>query len=108
MEKQTKKPSKGTWDRLGNEGPRTDKVTFDINIPVTVTLADEPEEKEGEDGGVYYEFPVFDGETPKIIQTSAWTLLNELKKLTPLEGKKVTITKKMDKGRQYFILDLVP
>ena len=107
MEEQTNKPSKGTWDRLGNT-ESTPKVTFDVNIPQTVTfLTDMPEERDSQDGGVYYVFTVKHENEEKQISPSAWTLLGALKEIAPLNGKTVTITKKLEKGKQKFIVSNV-
>lgn len=107
QEQIAKKPQKGAWGRIGQQS--SNKVTFDINIPQTVEfLTSEPQEVDG-DEGVYYIFPVrlLDGTESKV-QTSAWTLLGSLKKLEPLQGKLVQITKKLDKGKQNFIAQEVP
>lgn len=99
---QTNKPSKGTWDRLGTNDGRN-KISFDVNIPQKVTFTtDAPEEKEGNDGGVYYEFIVKQDDVEKYFTSSAWTLLSALKSLAPLKNKSVTITKKLIKGKQTF------
>lgn len=109
MENESNKPKKGTWNSLGmTDTQRPGRITFEINLPVNVTFkTDEPIELEdmGDDAKaetVYYEFAVEESGQPKIIQTSAWTLLRELKKLSPLMNKKTIITKKIDKGKQYF------
>ena len=67
-------------------------------------LVDEPEEYQG-DNGAYYVFRVKVAEEEKVIMTSAWTLLRALKTMTPLKDKKVRITKKLEKGKQQFIVD---
>lgn len=104
MEKKTAKPTLGTWDKLTTSNEeRLPKVSFEINVPETVTFLDEnPRESISEDGGAYYTFDVNYKGNDTVIQTSAWTLLIELKKLAPLKGKTITITKKIDKGKQYF------
>ena len=99
-DQQSNKPTQGTWQRLGSNEQR---IIFDINIPVQVTFtADDPDEITTDDG-VFYSFPVqtIDGKDNKI-STSAWTLLGELKKLSPLKDKTVQITKKVEKGKQKF------
>ena len=103
MEEQSNKPTAGTWDRLGSSQDQTTNVTFDVNVSQTVTfIGDEPEERTSSDSGVYYVFKVQQDGEDKIIQTSAWTLLSALKGIAPLNGKTVTITKKLDKGKQHF------
>ena len=60
------------------------------------------EERAGDEGGVYYNFKVEQDKKPKIIQTSAWTLIRELKKTKLKSGMVLDITKKLSKGKQYF------
>ena len=103
-EEQSNKPSKGTWDRLGNKDS-TPKITFEVNIPQTLTfLTDVPEERESteSEGDVYYRFSVKQDNVEKFFSTSAWTLLAALKAIAPLKNKTVTITKKLIKGKQNF------
>lgn len=108
MEEQSTKPSAGTWDRLGSTTDQVAKVTFDVGVSQTVTfLTDSPEERDSQDNGVYYVFQVKQDDTDKVIQTSAWTLLGALKEIAPLKDKTVTITKKLDKGKQHFEVALV-
>jgi len=104
-EDKTAQPTLGTWDRLPTEETeRKPKVTFEINIPMTVKfLEDKPREFEGENGA-YYVFDVEHTGEHKVIMTSAWSLLRVLKTHTPLQGKTLTIIKKMVKGRQQFEL----
>jgi hypothetical protein len=98
----TNKPTKGTWDRLGTDDGRP-KISFEVNIPQTVTFTtDNPEELDGVDGGVYYKFIVMQDNVEKYFTSSAWTLLGALKELVPLKDKKVVITKKLIKGKQTF------
>jgi hypothetical protein len=102
MEEETNKPSKGTWGRLGN-ADTTPRVTFEVNIPQTVTfLTDEPEERDSQDGGVYYVFPIKHQGEDKTMSTSAWTLLGALKEQAPLKDKTLVIVKKLIKGKQKF------
>ena len=103
-----KKPTKGTWDNLGKQ---QDKISFDINIPYVIEfLTDVPEEIPSTinpgSGEVYYRFPVKIIESGIVtnMETSAWTLLAELKTIAPLKGKKVQIIKKIDKGKQKFVV----
>lgn len=98
------KPSKGTWANLGNET----RTTFEVNVTQQVTFTtDEPIEVPStlDENEVYYRFPItlIDGKESKI-ETSAWTLLVELKKLVPLKGKTVQITKRLEKGKQKFVV----
>ena len=97
------KPIKGTWANLGNDN----KISFDVNVPQTVTfLTDEPIEVQSkiDENEVYYRFPVYFNDKESKIDTSAWTLLIELKKLVPLTGKNVQITKRLEKGKQKFVV----
>jgi len=101
---ETNKLTAGTWATLKTgDFDKKPKVSFEVNIPVIVQFKeDEPIEMVGQDGGVYYMFEVIVNGQDTIIQTSAWTLLRALKALVPLKGKKVTITKKLEKGKQHF------
>ena len=94
----------GTWDRISTENLESkDKVKFEVNIPQKIVMiSSKPKELTGEDGGVYYVFDVEQDKKPKIIQTSAWTLLKELKKLGPKPGMLLNITKKIKAGKQFF------
>ena len=92
----------GTWDRI-TTSDNADKIKFDVNIPQKVVIINPiPAERTGEDGGVYYEFEVEQDGKHKVIQTSAWTLLKELKKSEIKAGMILTITKKIAKGKQFF------
>jgi len=101
-------PQTGTWAKLPTEKIELKpKVVFDVNIPVVVTFKEnEPREYQGETNA-YYVFDVIIDKEDKAIVTSAWTLLRELKILTPLKGKTVKITKKLLKGKQNFEVILV-
>lgn len=102
MEEQTNKPTQGTWGRLGSKDS-TQKIEFEINISQTVTFqTDDPEERDGQDGGVYYKFAVKQDGVDKYFTSSAWTLLGALKEIAPLKNKTATITKKLVKGKQTF------
>ena len=107
-EEKTTQPTLGTWDKLPTEETeRKPKVSFDVNIPVEVVfLENEPIEFQG-DNGAYYLFQVKVAEEEKVIMTSAWTLLRALKTLTPLKDKKVRITKKLEKGKQQFVVECI-
>ena len=99
----TNQPTLGTWDKLPTEEQeRKPKVEFDIGKTVEVVfIGEEPIELQG-DNGAYYIFDVEVAKEQKVIMTSAWSLLRCLKTLTPLNGKRVAITKIMEKGRQHF------
>ena len=104
MEKGTTiQPSIGTWAKLPTEEvDRKPKVVFEVNIPVVCEfLQDEPVELQGE-AGAYYLFAVQVGTEERVIMSSAWTLLRGLKTHTPLKGKKLSIVKKLTKGKQGF------
>ena len=105
----TNQPTLGTWDKLSTEETeRKPKVEFELNKPVEVVfIEDEPAEFTG-DNGAYYLFNVEENQEEKVIMTSAWTLLKALKMLSPLKGKIVSITKKMEKGKQHFEAVEVP
>ena len=102
-EKKTNQPALGTWGKLPTEEQeRKPKVVFEINKPVKVVFTqDEPREYQG-DNGAYYVFEVTENGEEKVIMTSAWSLLRNLKILTPLSAKEITIEKKIEKGRQFF------
>lgn len=96
-------PVAGTWDKMATEQlEKKPKVDFQVNIPVEVTfLVDNPREYMG-DTGAYYVFDCEVGTEKKVIMTSAWSLLRGLKGMAPLLNKKARITKKLEKGKQYF------
>ena len=97
----------GTWDRIGTEDS-IDRVKFDVNITQRVVfLTGAPKERTGEDGGVYYVFEIEQDGKPKVINTSSWTLLREIKRLNIAPGSIVDITKKIDKGKQFFVASMV-
>ena len=100
-------PQLGAWNKMPiEEVDRSPKVEFQVNIPVTVKfMSDEPREYQG-DTGAYYVFDVEENGTKKVVMTSAWSLLRQLKILTPLTSKNVIITKKIDKGKQYFTAEV--
>ena len=102
-EKKINQPSIGTWNNLPKEEvERKPKIDFQVNIPMEVIfLDDEPREYQG-DNGAYYVFNIEYNKERRVILTSAWGILKGLKVITPLKGKKVLITKKMDKGKQFF------
>ena len=104
------KPQKGTWANLNAESTeRYPKLEFDINISKRVVFtSDEPREYQSkEDESVYYIFECEENAQPKVIMTSAWSLLKGLKALSPLAGKQVEITKRLIKGKQQFEVKLV-
>jgi hypothetical protein len=106
-DKKTIQPSAGTWEKLPTEEiERKPKVSFDVNIPVSVTFQDNaPKEYPSEISGVYYVFDVTTEGQSKVIMTSAWTLLRALKIHMPLKGKTLKITKKLIKGKQQFVVE---
>ena len=104
MEKgKTAQPNIGTWTNLPTEAiDRKPKIEFELNKPKKlVFLANDPREYQGETGA-YYIFDVEENKEPKVIMTSAWSLLRALKLLHPLAGKTIDIVKKMAKGKQFF------
>lgn len=105
MEKDTNKPKAGLWGKLPTEDvERKPKVTFEVNITQKVVFMGEPNEYPSRDDptSVFYVFDVQQDSQDKIIMTSAWTLLHELKKLSPIQGKVAEITKRLVKGKQFF------
>lgn len=105
MDKDYNKPRKGLWESLPTEDvEKKPKVQFEVNIAKKIVFLGEPREYPGRDDpdSVFYVFDVEEDKVAKVIATSAWTLLHELKKLSPLNGKVLEITKKLDKGKQYF------
>ena len=94
----------GTWDKMTTEAiERKPKVQFEVNITQKVVfLKNEPKECVGKDGGIFYVFDVQQNKQDMVISTSAWTLLHELKKLSPLAGKAAEIIKRLVKGKQFF------
>ena len=105
MENETNKPTQGTWSKMSAEdADKTPRVNFEVNITQKVVfIKNDPVEMQSEDKkSVYYIFDVQQEQKDMIIMTSAWTLLKELKKLNPLAGKVVDITKRLVKGKQFF------
>jgi hypothetical protein len=102
-ETKTAQPTLGAWDKLPiEESERKPKINFEIGKDVEVTFeCDEPREFIG-DNGAYYLFDVLSEGEQKVIMTSAWTLLRNLKLLSPLQGKKIKISKKLVSGKQTF------
>jgi hypothetical protein len=94
----------GTWDRISTENfEKFDKIKFEVNIPQKVVILNAvPKECTGDDGGIFYVFEVEQDSIKKIIQTSAWTLLKELKRIALKPGMVLEIIKKLEKGKQYF------
>jgi hypothetical protein len=94
----------GTWDKISTENfEGIEKVKFEVNIPQKVVVINpQPKELTGEDNGIYYVFDVEQDSKKKIIQTSAWTLLRELKRIGLKAGMVLEITKKLAKGKQFF------
>jgi hypothetical protein len=92
----------GTWANLSSTDERKPKIDFKVDVTAKVKfLTNDPKEFPG-DEGAYYIFDVEFEEEQMIIMTSAWTLLKELKKLSPLKNKTVLITKRTNKGKQSF------
>jgi hypothetical protein len=91
----------GTWNNINLEEKR-EKIKFEFDKPVEVTMQSQQPREIPWETGVFYVFDVlYEGEE-KCITTSAWTLLRGLKTFEPLEGKRLTITKMMDKGKQVY------
>jgi len=110
MENETNKPLTGTWEKMTTEDvEKRPKINFEVNITQRVVfVSDTPKEFPSVDGlGVFYVFDVEQNKEERAIVTSAWTLLQELKKLSPLIGKVADITKKLAKGKQFFEVKLV-
>jgi len=99
------KPKKDAWVTMNTETvERHPKVDFEINISKTLvfTSNDPREYSSKEDDSVYYIFDCQENAEPKVVMTSAWSLLRGLKSLSPIAGKKIQITKKLVKGKQQF------
>ena len=94
----------GTWNKMTTEKTEpSDKIKFDVNITQrVVVLNPEPKELVGEDGGAFYVFAVEQDKKQKVISTSAWTLLKELKMANLKAGMILDITKRLAKGKQFF------
>lgn len=94
----------GTWDKIDTkEYKAEDKISFEVDIPQEVMVINPiPQERTGNEGGVYYNFEVQQNGTNKVIQTSAWTLLKGLKKANIKAGMVLEITKKDFKGQYFF------
>lgn len=106
----TNKPQVGLWDKLPTEDiERKPKVVFDVNITQRVVFISEPKEYPSREdpNSVYYVFDVQQDKVNKVIMTSAWTLLHELKKISPVTGKCAEITKRLVKGKQFFEVKLI-
>lgn len=104
------KPMKGAWATLNTEtAERHPKIDFEINISKKVVFtSDEPREfSSKEDDSVYYIFDCEENAQPRVIMTSAWSLLKGLKAISPLAGKQVEITKRLVKGKQQFEVKLL-
>jgi len=94
----------GTWDKIETGTyEKLEKIKFEVNIPQKVViLVDKPRECVGQDGGVFYVFEVEQNGVKKAIQTSAWTLLKEIKTINLKVGMVLEIVKKLEKGKQFF------
>jgi len=94
----------GTWGKMTTDKTEpSDKIKFEVNITQRVVVINpEPKECVGEDGGVFYVFTVEQDKKSKVISTSAWTLLKELKIANLKAGMVLDITKRLAKGKQYF------
>jgi hypothetical protein len=94
----------GTWDKMTTENyDNVEKIKFEVNIAQKVVVLNPvPKELSSDNGGVYYVFDVEQDGKKSIIQTSAWTLLRELKKAELKAGMILEITKKLEKGKQFF------
>jgi hypothetical protein len=105
MEKETNKPKAGLWAKLPTENvERKPKITFDVNITQKVVFMAEPKEYPSmeDPANVFYVLDVQQDKMDKVITTSSWTLLRELKMMSPLTGKVAEITKRLAKGKQFF------
>ncbi len=94
----------GTWDKIDTaEYTAEDKLKFEVNITQHIKFYQaKPEERAGMEGGVFYQWRVAVDGKDKILQTSAWTLLKELKKANLKDGSELNITKRLVKGKQFF------
>lgn len=98
---------KGLWDSIDPNEKIKDRLTFEINKEEVVTFPDnfdKPTERVSDykEGEPYLVFDVIHQGEPKVIMTSAFTLIVGLKKLAPLAGKTVKIIKKLVNGKQNY------
>ena len=102
---ETKKPQEGAWNKMMTDEERKPKVKFEFDqTQVIVMQCDEPREIEWEDS-VFYVFDVMHNGEEKVITTSAWSLLRDLKCFEPLKGKTLKITKRMIKNKQTYVVE---
>jgi hypothetical protein len=103
---QNNKPVEGTWNSMRSE-PRITWAEVDETHTV-VFLKDNPEEIVKANDETYYIFDVEESMKRKVIETSAWSLLKELKRHMPLCGKRLAITKRADSSgkKRFEVLDL--
>jgi uncharacterized protein YuzE len=102
------------WDSVDTTKELRPKIVFEFNFPVTVEFPmgfEKPVEypsQYSEDGtGTYCVFDVIHEGDPAAIVTSAYSLLRGLKANSPLQGKKLKITKKMEKGKQQYVVETI-
>lgn len=106
---------KSLWDSVNPDKEVKPKIVFEFNIPVIVEFpADftKPEEYPSQYGEEderknYCVFSVKHEGEDGVIVTSAYSLLRGLKANEPLANKKLKITKKMEKGKQQYIVEAV-
>lgn len=104
---ETETETSSLWDDIDTD--RSPTIKFDINIPHVVQFPSDfikPEEYEN-DNGRFCSFDVLENGAKVRINSSAYTLLAGLKRLSPLAGKSVRITKKLHDGRQTFYVEPV-
>jgi len=108
-----KKPSTGAWDQMPSEPrERLPKVEFPFNKEVRVefdSTFEKPLELPSKDkkDDVFYIFEVIHNREHKVIMTSAWSLLRDLKMQMPLAGKVLDITKGIKNGKQNYAVKFV-
>lgn len=102
------------WESVDPNQETRPKIVFEFNIPVTVEFPQDftqPEEypsqyADDDSPKNYCVFSVKHNGEDAAIVTSAYSLLKGLKANMPLAGKKLIITKKMDKGKQQYVVQL--
>jgi len=95
--------NKSLWDSVNEQTQTYPKVVFNINEAQIVVFPNDfvkPKEYGNEDK--YCVFEVLHEGQKAVVMTSAYTLLQGLKKNMPLAGKKIQITKKITNGKQYY------
>jgi len=102
--------TKTLWDSVNTDNDLKPKIVFNFNEPVDVVFPSDfvkPEEYPSQYGDEksYCVFKVIHKEEEGAIMTSAFSLLRGLKANEPLANKELTITLKMENGKQQYIVE---